>query len=344
MNSSKTSKDPVEAQGTQSQAGPRPTRDHFGIPARPLQVHLNESGFMLIQILIGVGIFGIVMAGIMNYLSHATQTEKSVRVISEFNRLVTLSQMALDDVRICTLNFQGIPFTTDPAGTEVKIHFYDNAGTQLELITEAGKVHGNDFTMDSVRLVSKTQTTDTRHIASLVFHATKKGKFFGSSSLVQTMPVLVTVDDTTGEIKSCYGNYVTGGIQDVDQKICHLITDGQMYYDPVAKKCKNRYVQMCFPGGSDTATCGEGSTELYAPNPCRVDNIHDPKQWEETIQREYADGSTRPGYWPKGYKCAEIAPLSVKCTLAEDVTEVAPGKICNACCKVDLMVVAPPEY
>jgi hypothetical protein len=302
----------------------------------------NEAGFMLVQVIIGFGLFAILMSAMISFYQYSDQFIRNSRATQSFSDLVKLVQMNLDDVKSCTFNLGKAAIGSQPGGLPLKLYQYDNSRPTFKSDTEnllvaPDQVYDNLIRILSVTLRRKAQVSDTRSIASVTIKAEKTGSIQGSKEISQTFPVYITMD-AAGEVTACYGNFSASGVIQLQQKVCELMSDGDYYWDDNAQKCMPRYEIKCFDGPDEfRATCGAGSKNVDS---CNATNVYDPAP-VSTSTRTYVSSRQRPMSPPPGVACEPIDTMNIECDYASDVIRY-PGNLCQACCKWDKLYGTTP--
>ena len=67
----------------------------------------SSAGYSLIEILVAVGILGIVMVGLTGILTQSTSSMGKVNSLADATSQITLIKSALEDPVACRLNFGG---------------------------------------------------------------------------------------------------------------------------------------------------------------------------------------------------------------------------------------------
>lgn len=303
----------------------------------------NESGMGVAETLVACAMAAIVFMGILSFVQHSYKSQRNLKATQDFNDYVSLAQLALDDVRACTFNFGTVDATTDgltlpDVGNEMPIEIlhYDTSGASQTRLTATKINHDSagkdmDFTLKkTLRLKTLSMTAPGHYIARIVIQAVKTGDTIGASEITQGFPIYV-ITDTNRKILSCYGNYASGGLSDLQQKHCEILLGPEYFWNPKSNRCETRYETKCFPGGKTTATCDPATTLGFAGQACGADGYVDPVE-PDPPKRTYTSGATRKGYVPGPYACDKIDDQTVRCDYASGVD--ISSATCSACCRV----------
>lgn len=306
-----------------------------------LQLHKKRLslGYSLIEVLVAVGILGIVMVGLTGILVQSTSSMGKVNSLADASTQVNLLKAALEDPVTCRLNFVGKtpPFpdttikhklTATTLGDPV-IPFSFSTTPPTTLKSNQAAAVGNMVTPGMVLGSSGNQILRLK-----TDFVTKADDSFQSKSVLD-FPLFAKIDATTGAILECSSRSQFYNADDLNEKICDLAsTDtNELIYDPVTGTCVPQLEMRCNAGGPTTASCGAGAVSFAEPDwkGCKVQNL----SGENLTYTRIFDGV--PRVLPMTPYICQLnkTNLTVNCLLADDL-DTSGGTICSACCMFKL--------
>jgi type II secretory pathway pseudopilin PulG len=311
---------------------------------RPLKNVLNQNGMGLAETLVATAMAAIVSIGILGFVQHTYRSQRNLKATQDFNDYVSLAQLSLDDVRACTYNFGSIDATVDglilpDVGNDmtVEILHYDSTDpskprASAKKISKDSDGKELDYTLTkTIKLKTVAKTAPGHFIGRIIINAAKTGEIVGASQMTQGFPIYIITDDTN-KIVSCYGNFASGGLADLQQKQCEVLLGPDYFWNPKTNKCETRYETKCVPGGQITASCDPVTTLGVASDVCTASGVIDPLV-PVLPTRKYASGTVRAGTSPSAVSCEKLDKFSVRCDYADGVD--SSGATCNACCTIE---------
>jgi hypothetical protein len=303
----------------------------------------------LAETLVATAMAAVVSIGILGFIQHAYKSQRNLRATQEFNDYVSMAQLALDDVKACTYNFGTVTgstidgMTLPDVGQQIAVNIleYDDKNP-IQPRTSATVLNKDATGQDVDRTLVKTTVLKTismtapgRYIGRIIISATKTGEIVGARDVVQGFPVYF-ITDAFRKIISCYGNYSTSGLADLQQKQCEVLLGPDFFWNPMTNRCENRYETKCIPGTRTTGTCDQKTTAGLASGniwyACTASGYYDPNE-PPPMTRTYTDGGLMTFSPPRAYICTKIDQYTVKCDYAVGVDST--NSICSACCKVE---------
>lgn len=168
-----------------------------------------QFGFGLIEVMIAVGIMGIIAAGMATLMYNSTRAVQSISATTDFNSLVGTFQAAFNNTGSCLTAFGGAantnlnPAITPSAPQAVVLNI---AGSTIK----AGTKYGNSVNIRNLDLIGKKPAGGVNQWViplSLVADRTVGNQAaVGGSTISHTFNLVVTVD-TNNKIIGCNGEF-----------------------------------------------------------------------------------------------------------------------------------------
>lgn len=300
-----------------------------------LQLHKKylSPGYSLIEVLIAVGILGIVMVGLTGILVQSTSSMGKVNALADAASQVNLLKASLEDPATCRLNFGGkippianttirykltdttlgdpvIPFSTTPPTT-----LKSNQAAAVSNLIAPGLVLGSSGNQ-ILRLKSD--------------FVTKAEESYQAKSVLD-FPLFAKIDSTTGAIQECSSRSLYYDGNDLNEKICDLASTStnELIYDPTTGTCTAALEMRCTTGGPTSATCAPGAVSFVDPlwKTCQVQNFSGENL---TYTRDFNGIPKKLPMTP--FICeTNTSNFSMNCLLADDLDK-SKGTVCLACC------------
>jgi type II secretory pathway pseudopilin PulG len=303
----------------------------------------NNSGMGLAETMMAFALSALVAVSVLTFAQNSFQAQRTLKATQGFNDYVSASQMALDDMRACTYNFGYIDATTPgipvpDVGSEVPIEILQfDANNPTQPRADAKRIEKDDAGRDAdqtitkvVKLRTMAMTAPGHYIGRIIVTGTKTGEFMGGQQMTQGFPIFMITDDTN-TIVSCYGNFASGGLSDLQQKQCEVLVGPTYFWNPKTDRCESRYETICNPGSRTTSTCPSTTLGLAAPS-CSASGYIDGGVLVPPT-RTYTSGTVRTGIVPGAYACMGLDKYTVQCDYADGVDST--GATCSSCCNVE---------
>ncbi len=328
----------------------------------------NSKGFSLVEVMLAVGLLGIVSLGTSAAFQYTTNSEINVRAISDFNSMFSETQIAIADFKSCTGNLKTkkLPNLGEQP-KEITISNLDANGVPTTDLVKAGTIYSNMLTVTSVTIESKSRLTPTKSLAEIKISGLKNGEAMGSKEMSQTIPIMTYVDGDNN-ITSCYGNNATGDVIGTQEQFCEIQQGSDFFFNPDTQKCESRLTkkQQCenvanqgFFWNPRTKLCTyrwewkwETQNDPFAAtctNPfsfCAVDckstiAQNDPRN----IVRCFQDGTCQVVQAPPAAICSWVGwpgcqQMTRTCSYGFDINnqpiQPGPGESCSVNCMIDL--------
>lgn len=292
-----------------------------------------SPGYSLIEVLVAVGILGVVMVGLTGILVQSTSSMGKVNALADASSQVNLLKASLEDPATCRLNFAGkplpipnttvkykltdttlgdpvIPFSTTPPTT-----LKSNQAAAVSNVVAPGMVLG---------------TSGNQILRLKTDFVTKVEDSFQAKSVLD-FPLFAKIDPVTGFILECSSRSLFYDGVDLNEKICDLASTAtnELIYDPITGTCVAQLEMKCTAGSATTATCAPGAVAFADPTwkACLVQNF----SGENLTYTRLFNGV--PKTLPMTPYICDTNPrsFSVNCLLADDL-DTSKGTICLACC------------
>lgn len=300
---------------------------------RPKKHFSSTAGYSLIEVLVAVGILGIVMAGLAGILVQSTSSMSRVNALADASTQVNLLKASLEDPTTCRLNFGGkVP---PIANTTIK---YKQSATTLgtpiiPFSTTPPTTLQNNQAAAVANLVSPGMVLGTsgNQILRLKIDFVAKAENSFQAKSVLDFPLFAKIDPATGTILECSSRSLFYDGNALNEKICDLASTAtnKLIYDPITGTCVSELEMKCTAGTATAATCAPGAVSFADPSwrTCSVQNF----SGENLTYTRRFNGVER--ILPMSpYICdPNPANFSVKCQLADDL-DISKGTVCMACC------------
>lgn len=295
----------------------------------------------LVELLVALGLGVLMIMGVAAAMNHFAASTEGMRQNAEFSTLMTDLRFFLMNEVNCTQNLKGTRVPVPPA-SQLAQQVPINATSQLTFQTglQAGKV----FVMAGWRypagqgplyinnsggtnpglalqykgtLTSNASNNGGTELVDFVVNAARVGTFFGSPIMSHRLPLVASVDGS-GMILDCFAQ---SGIvvKYVMDDICANNSGGAATYNPSTNTCTS----MCYPGGTNTASC-PGGMMLTS---CGSVGGSDPNA-QNFMARPYPGA---PAYGFPNVQTKMLGTSSCYCSWATDLPPSDYGQ-CEACC------------
>ncbi len=157
----------------------------------------NKLGFTLTEIMVGVGIMGVISTVIMNYQKQAVNTSRDLVVDSEINSLLQNIASQLNRKEVCELNFKN-KAVVQP--TITKLIQRNTSGVDINIINTAApdNKYSNEITITGIN------TTNGSMANQMDLNVTYQVRNRAAQTL--TIPINYFLDSGTGNILSCFSD------------------------------------------------------------------------------------------------------------------------------------------
>lgn len=187
---------------------------------------LNQTGFSLVEVMIGVGIAAGIGVMMMRNQENANKIQGKVVANQDISSAVNILQTQLSNRAVCSRSLAGkkpvvkVPGAAIPPESVVPLLFdaiinplFNGTTVTNEFILksphrphiEPGLLPGNKVRLESMRLISHT---DGKDYLEALFNVNPTGavnpKAYGGQELIKRFPILSVKDPVTQVIISCY--------------------------------------------------------------------------------------------------------------------------------------------
>ncbi|MFM6929763.1 MAG: type II secretion system protein [Bdellovibrio sp.] len=221
----------------------------------------NNKGFTIVEVLIAIGIMGIVSLGIAEMFRQMAEQQRNVVQLMNKQDLKSTATIAVRDKGGCTNTLTGMLIPTTVAGaTSIAAGIKDNQGNVIVTSaganpTRIGNAAGDWLQVTNIRFFSTTPNVPFTRKAATIRVQYNRAKANGTITEGLDIPISV-VPDAAGKVSLCYGYDFT------DDNICS--TNGGTF-NPMTGVCD--YTKLCVNGNCvttfSTQTCpqpGQPST------------------------------------------------------------------------------------
>jgi type II secretory pathway pseudopilin PulG len=177
---------------------------------------LNEKGFSLVQVMVGLGLAGVLSMAIMTQLSNSQQEQSRFGKKLELDLFMDNVARQFSSKRVCDINFAGGPINQTPAKLDSN-RDNDNDGIYEPIIEVGKKYLGDRISVDSMSL---SKVNDSQAMLSIIF---KKERTKGSTYNIIKKNLILAADHDGTTIKTCYYNLNIVSedfLDDMGQKVC----------------------------------------------------------------------------------------------------------------------------
>lgn len=294
----------------------------------------SQSGLTLVELLVSLGVLGIVLlisssqlALFSNLMHNAERKQEASGLAHQIETLVSSSHN-------CTISLENK--TVNPTG-EVAVDdlFYaveDPAalGTYIKAANPAfqrGATVGSTIISDlRVKVVEKLSGLPRRYLSEVVFTLTDKVdeeqySFAG-------IPVLLTTD-ASDVVQYC--TTIDGGGDALKEKLCEITGSGMQIYDPATGECKPRITGTWYTGTEAGASCPDGHKLVNPSDPWNTCDADPPAGWTDSFdtKRNFKDGTTVGA--PTWLKPISQGANACRCVYAQDIADTS-SFVCKALC------------
>lgn len=157
----------------------------------------NNLGFTLTEIMVGVGIMGVIATVIMNFQKQAVDTTKDLVIDSEINTMLQSVASQLNRKEVCELNFKGKPVVQ---ASITKILQRTTAGIDVNILSTVApdNKYSNEITITAI------STSNGSLANQLNLNVSYQVRSRAAQTL--TVPINYYLDSGTGNILSCYSD------------------------------------------------------------------------------------------------------------------------------------------
>jgi hypothetical protein len=164
-----------------------------------LKIVLNSKGFNLVQVMVGLGLAGVLSMAIMTQLSNSQKEQSRFGKKLELDSFMDNIARQFSSKRVCDINFAGGPIDQSPTKLDSNKDI-NNDGVYEPIIEVGQKYLGDRVSVDSMKL---SQVNDSQAMLSIVF---KKERTQGSTYNIIKKNLILAADHDGTTIKTCYYN------------------------------------------------------------------------------------------------------------------------------------------
>lgn len=199
---------------------------------------LSKSGFSLVQVMIAVGLLGMIAVGVMQVSKQMQTTAVSGETSVEEIQLITHISTVLIDSDSCRETFRGLELGK-PIDSIKRVKM---TGEKLEVF-KAGEKYGNRSLLLKEMTLTGTEGDET---LELTLERIKAG-VSGAKEIKKRIPLKLVMKD--GKVTDCF-NDLSNVTENSIKKSCESVG---AEYDPTTQKCKNLKLngdeaQICVSG------------------------------------------------------------------------------------------------
>ena len=168
----------------------------------------HTFGFSLIEVIIVTGLISVVGLGMLSLINYSMNSQKNVASHNDFDNLMNLTQLAMEQSAVCTGNLNQLPpFQASTKSIPIHSIFYFNGGTKGNALVETGTNYGG-VTISSIELRPIQGSTDFSSefitsgtgtvLAQIHFLSQKVGTNLGGSQIetASDIPVALNVESS----------------------------------------------------------------------------------------------------------------------------------------------------
>lgn len=228
------------------------------------RITINNKGFTIVEVLVAIGIMGIVSLGIAEMFRQMAEQQRNVVQLMNKQDLKSTATIAIRDKGGCTNTLSGVLIPTSVAGaTAVAGGIKDNQGNVVVTSTGAnptkiGNAAGDWLQVTGVRFFSTTPNVPFTRKAATIRILYNRAKSLGTVNEGLDIPISV-VPDGAGRVSLCYGYDFT------DDNICN--TNGGTF-NPTTGVCD--YSKLCISGSCVTTFGTQQCPQPGQPNTWRT--------------------------------------------------------------------------
>lgn len=294
---------------------------------------LDSDGYSLLEVLMALGILGIIMVGMTSIITQSTSSMGRVNALADAVSQIGILKVTLEDPITCRLNFAG---KKPPVKNTIIKNKLNNTTLGDPVVNQVAIppsfLNNNEAVLISNSLIpGMVLGSSGNQILNFKGNFITKIENSIQSKSVIDFPIFATINPVTGEILECSSKSFFNGGSDFNEKVCQLAStsEEEFTYDPMTGTCIPANEERCTAGDSVSARCEPDAIGLVKPilESCKVQNYAG-----ENITYSRSFGGIKKVLPMVPYLCdGNENAKSVKCTLADDL-DASAGAVCLACC------------
>jgi hypothetical protein len=304
----------------------------------------DAHGFSLIEAMIAILIGSISVAGVVKLVHLSVKTERNSVMNSEQLELTTRVRQIASIPASCTVNLKGVVLnTTTMASSPITLNFPEPDPTNPAILIKGAPIIAagtyGKLNVDGFQVVPYARLRSDLWLVKIVVSTHKTGEHLAGTDKSSEISAQVKVDPATSTIIECLAlgtdkTVVEGTDPSLNQKICHLASNGASTYDATTGVCVSTVT--CYDGTAASAACPTGHRVMRCTSGGAVDLLYDPLN---PPVREYPGGVVIEDKAPLYYCNIDTATHTAACTYAlnTDITNAH----CRACCAPPTITEAP---
>lgn len=242
----------------------------------------RNKGFTVVEVLVAVGIMGIVSLGIAEMFRQMAEQQRNVVQLMNKQDLKSMTTIATRDKGGCTNTLGGILIPTTVGGAvNVPNGVRDNQNNRIVSYTvnpptsptKVGNAAGDWLVVTSIQFYSTTPNIPNQRKAAMIRIKYDRARATGTVNEGMDIPISV-VPNGAGRVSLCYGYDFT------DDNICN--TNGGVF-NPATGNCD--YTKLCAGGyclNSASGLCANGNcTTTFATQQCPLPG--QPPTWRTMV-------------------------------------------------------------
>jgi hypothetical protein len=265
----------------------------------------------------------------------SVKTERNSVMNSEQLELTTRIRQIASIPASCTVNLKDVVLNTATmAPSPITLNFPepDPANPAL-LIKGAPIIQAGTFgklNVDGFQVIPYARLRADLWLVKIVVSTHKTGEHLAGTDKSSEISAQVKIDTATSKIIECLAlgsdkTVVEGTDPSLNEKICHLASNGSSTYNPVTGVCESNVT--CYDGTATAAACPSGDRIMKCTSFGAIDLLMDPTN---PRVREYPGGVIIEDRAPLFYCNTEATTNTAACVYALN-TDITNAK-CRACC------------
>ena len=238
----------------------------------------NTKGFSIVELVVALGLFGIVASLMASQFSNLMKTAAKAERRQQVNVAANMIDRLLTTGESCTKSLEGLALDTnaDPnnrnRGTKVSDLYYAVQNPALPgTFKKAGQPSftvntpvGQNITLEEIKIQVSQQIVSgnsPQFLAELQYKV--KDDVDGQSFRITPTTVALTTN-SSNVITHCATSLVGGNV--AKEKLCDISSDGLKIYNPRTGECIDRYPRKWVVGDHRTAKCPGGHRRYVSSN------------------------------------------------------------------------------